>query len=329
MCIRDRMWGCLVFLSLCVPAVSELVGAAVLPHGDFAYDPTLFTRYAPNQNATRASEALFAGSTRVGAWLAGLEPDTVVLTTPHGLELDWDLAIYGNSRLEGEAVVGRDLDESYGTEFPKYTVRSSAAGDSTTASSIGAALRAGGSNSSKILGWNDVLPLPLHWGEALPLGFLQGNGTRPMPQLVVLGLPLSRHNDSAAVAPGFRSMGQRIGRALDKLNRRVVVVVSTDLAHSHWANLSFGYSPAAEPFEQSVGRWAETLDSEPLFNESAKVVDEVYACGWLGLAMLHGLLEASQENWQPQRCAGPLHPTYYGMMAAGFSRVGEVQPCDS
>jgi len=77
----------------------------VLPHGDFAYDPTLFERYADwNPNATRESYSLFDGSRRVGRWLSSLRPDTIVLTTPHGLETEWSLAIYSNTELKVNTV---------------------------------------------------------------------------------------------------------------------------------------------------------------------------------------------------------------------------------
>ena len=37
---------------------------------------------------------------------------------------------------------------------------------------------------------------------------------------------------------------------------RKQVLVSSDLAHTHLASGPYGYSPAAEPFDLAVGRWA-------------------------------------------------------------------------
>ena len=71
----SRFTTCVLFLPLVLIdswAETKLIGAAVLPHGDFAYDPLLFERYAPNQNATRMSKDLFEGSRAVGDWMDSL-----------------------------------------------------------------------------------------------------------------------------------------------------------------------------------------------------------------------------------------------------------------
>ena len=67
----------LLVVALIQRVESKLVGAAVLPHGDFAYDPTLFERYQPNSNATQKSYNLYHGSKDIGAWITALQPDTV------------------------------------------------------------------------------------------------------------------------------------------------------------------------------------------------------------------------------------------------------------
>ncbi len=87
---------------------AKLVAGAVLPHGDFAYDPTLLL----DPGARRLADRLQAGSATVGRLLAAAQPDVVVLSTPHGLQDDWDLVVYQNDHLNGVATVGRDLEAS-------------------------------------------------------------------------------------------------------------------------------------------------------------------------------------------------------------------------
>ena len=45
-------------------------------------------------------------------------------------------------------------------------------------------------------------------------------------------------------------------RASTRRLARKQVLVSSDLAHTHLASGPYGYSPAAEPFDLAVGRWA-------------------------------------------------------------------------
>jgi len=219
-------------------------------------------------------------------------------------------------------VVGRDLEESFGGSFPKYTVESIAKGDLAVAKALGAALSEAGANSTSLLGWNDVVPLPLHWGETLPLNLIPHSDAM---QLVVIGLPLSRHNFSSAVAPGFVEMGNVMGQALEASEKRIAMVVSTDLAHRHWANTTMGFNPHAEQFDLAVGQWAATLDRDRLLVDSARWVGEVYSCGWLGMALLQGVMD-KVGHWLPKVEAKPLHPTYYGMMAARFVRLVNEPP---
>ena len=334
-------WAIALLFAWVTGGRAELVAAAVLPHGDFAFDPRLLS----DPDAREKAERLRAGSLAAGKLITDSKPDVVVMTTPHGLQTSWDVGVYQNAMLSGDATVGRDLEESFGRPFPKqlYHKYLDAQTDGTLAQEIVDGL----ANATLLRGWNGILPLPLHWGEVLALEYLSSGNTsndayhadpagvvvgprKLAPSLVALGLPLSRYNFSSSVAAGFRRMGQQLGRVLRASSDRIALVVSTDLAHTHWPNTSFGFSADAAPFDRAVGRWAASLDETPLMVESAASVDHVYSCGWLGLVLLHGALEASamhpsrsaplNASWSPTVTAAPEHPTYYGMLAAAYTR---------
>ena len=97
--------------------VMPLVAAAVLPHGDFAFDPSLLS----NPTSRAAADGLHRGSLLAGRLLADAAPDAIVLTTPHGLQTSWDVGIYQNAALQGVATVGRDLQESTPTAMVSPT----------------------------------------------------------------------------------------------------------------------------------------------------------------------------------------------------------------
>lgn len=259
--------------------------------------------------------------------IASLRPEVIVLTTPHGLQNSWDWSFYGNSHLSGSAVVGRDLDASFGEKgWPQYQVPLTAPGAPVLAADLVKSLRSAGKNATLLKAWNDVLPLDLHWGEVLPLKLVaDAMADKHLPPVVLLGLPLSRYNYSSTVVPGTLDLGRNLGHFLEQLTERVALVVSTDLAHRHWPNTSFGYSKDALVFDEAVGRWAADLDGDALMGDATlRNVDHIYSCGFLGLVLLHGALQATNANFTARLRAGPVAPTYYGMMSAEFIRRGQL-----
>ena len=123
------------------------------------------------------------------------------------------------------------------------------------------------------------------------------------------------------------ALGAALGEQLEAMPQRVAVLVSSDLAHTHLASGPYGYSASAEPFDEAIGAWASTLADAPLLESARSLVADALSCGYTGLVMLHGLLTRSvafgRDRWRPMR-AGPFalaHPTYYGMLVAGFERA--------
>merc|ERR1712124_179351 len=92
-------------------------------------------------------------------------------------------------------------------------------------------------------------------------------------------------------------MGAAVGKALDCLSQRVVVLISSDLAHTHLASGPYGYSPAAEPFDNSIGKWARSLEDAPLLQTARRLVPDALSCGYTGLCLLHGLMKSLPAKW--------------------------------
>jgi len=83
---------------------AKVVAAAVLPHGDFALDPALVDN-------TNGSLQVHRACVRVSAYLRTLQPDIIILTSPHGIELQEDFAWYENTKGHGHADIGQDLHD--------------------------------------------------------------------------------------------------------------------------------------------------------------------------------------------------------------------------
>jgi len=290
---------------------ARLVHAAVIPHGDFALDPSL----VHNANG---SLLVHDAAIQAGAMLEAHKPDLVLLTTPHGIELSSDYALYMNTNASGFAQIGADL---HNASFPGYKVPLSVGLDPDVAAAI---LKAGGdeaNNVSGLLAFADSEPVALRWGEVVPMWFFKSllqNGSKA----AVLSIPTRRYTEDIAMIPGLLKLGASVGRMLEALDKRVAVVISSDLAHTHLASGPYGKSVAAEPFDLACGRWAGSLEAEPLLVDAIKYVDAAKSCGFTGMVFLHGLLSALKDDgisWTPELLANE-HPTYYGMLVAQFTR---------
>ena len=138
-------------------------------------------------------------------------------------------------------------------------------------------------------------------------------------------MPTRRYVQSGApMTDELLQLGADLGDVLEAMPQRVAVLISSDLAHTHLSSGPYGYSEAAEPFDLAIGQWGLTLEDRPLLDTAKSLVASALSCGYTGLVMLHGMLTRSKmakdKAWQPMK-GGPFaleHPTYYGMMVAGF-----------
>eukprot|EP01065_Artemidia_motanka_P019399 TRINITY_DN23030_c0_g1_i1.p1 TRINITY_DN23030_c0_g1~~TRINITY_DN23030_c0_g1_i1.p1 ORF type:complete len:307 (+),score=53.92 TRINITY_DN23030_c0_g1_i1:67-987(+) len=294
--------------ALCRPCSAKVSALAVIPHGDFVYDPSLVGNDTGAVNLHKSAIA-------VGQWLDSAA-DAVFLSTPHGLELSSNFLVYLNAAEEGSATLGEDLHNS---SFPGYQVRMNVSTDSM-AESLVDLLGGHAGNVSGIKGFAGSMPLPISWGEIIPLSFLSD---KLLQRVVLLGQPLRRYNDSVGMIPELLRLGGRLWRALESRDDRVAVVISSDLAHTHLASGPYGYCPCAEPYDQAVGRWARDMDAAALLRDAAQEqLRGAMSCGFTGMVMLQGLIAAAQTtdvHWSSHMYAD-YHPTYYGMMVASWQR---------
>ena len=81
----------------------------------------------------------------------------------------------------------------------------------------------------------------------------------------------------------------------------------------------YGYSEAAQPYDDAAAQWAGTLQESALLIQAAEYADHAKTCGFTGLVMLQGMLSALSNGWSGE-CLASFHPTYFGMMVATFHR---------
>lgn len=299
-----------------------IVGGVVLPHGDFALDPALI-------DGKNGSQTLHDSAKRAADWVRqSLRPDIVFLISPHGLELSEHYVLYLNGQGAGTATVGRDLLRP----LPRYEVSLQVSMNRSLANSLFSHLHRAREKSGRtspydevesLLSFLDMDPAPLGYGEIFPLLFLNRAGVLEKASTLILSIPTARYNHTNAMIPSTLSLGQKLSQFFELLDARVVIAVSTDLAHKFEPWGPFGYNAKSAAFDAAMGEWASTLNADALLKVGAALEEEVYSCGYLGLVALQGVINASSCNgstWNSRLLANE-HPTYYGMMVATFERM--------
>ena len=320
-------WTC-VLLWLIERSECKIIGAAILPHGDFAYDPSLV-------NYENGSLELHNASMAVGDWIMNeMKSDLIFLSTPHGMALDDDFLIYENEQESGYALVGGDLHNS-SVNLTKITLNITSNGQLAT--SLTNILRdknpMNGNNISGILGFANSNPLPISWGEIIPIKYLQNatknNDQTLLPQFIIFSMPLRRYNHSVEMKQEFLNKGKDIWNILNDEeitgNLNIFVLISADLAHTHYANvMPYGYCACAEPYDTAIGEWISTMDAEYLLDRASYEQSVgAMSCGYTGFVLLQRMFNGSLDSnakWRSQLMAN-YHPTYYGMAVGNFTRT--------
>lgn len=89
------MMAVITMTVICALAIARVVhggviGAAVIPHGDYALDPSIIDNVNGSLEIHRAA-------LRVGALITQLQPDLIFLSSPHAVAIDRDFGIYVNT----------------------------------------------------------------------------------------------------------------------------------------------------------------------------------------------------------------------------------------
>ena len=256
-----------------------LLGTCVVPH------PPLILP-AIGRGEEQKIGATIAAYEEAAKWVVSLQPETIVITSPHakmyadylqlssGAGAKGSFAGFGHAELRFEA----DYDEPLVVHIAKL------------ADSI--KLPAG------TLGKQDG---SLDHGTMIPLYFLQKAGF--VGRIVRIGLSgLSRDHHYA--------LGVLIARAAAELKRRVVLVASGDLSHKLKADGPYGFDPAGPVFDQRMGDCFKTGDFLQLMTTPAELADSAAECGLRSFWIMAGALDRHQVQAKLLAQEGPFGVGY-------------------
>ena len=292
-----------------------LVAAAILPHGDFVYDPSLLKS---DDEARREAQKLQTAAEDVASGLCSLDLDTLIIITPHGLSAEEDMVVYLGDCGSGYAEIGRDVTD--GTAEPYIVPCKDVRLDDELSKALWRDLRNQGCAITGLTSFGGYEDVPLRYGEIIPLSFVrqslrkEGKGRdcskKKDPSCVIISLPNRRYQHGSEMVEEMVEFGSKLYGSLGRIfaKERVAILVSADLAHTHAEDGPYGFSPAADPFDNACCKWAATLDEKPLLHDARQLLDDAKSCGYLGLVVLHGVLNQGRD-WDCQL-------GYYGMMVS-------------
>ncbi|XP_013410489.1 uncharacterized protein LOC106173796 [Lingula anatina] len=298
-------------LSFPVSEAMAIIGTFVIPHGGIALNPSYFN--TTNETAKQQAWEVHKACMDIGHQISEKKPDVIFLSTPHGVSDLSRFAFYMNPTGHGFA----DTDNC---ACPPCCYELTANFDVNTTNGL---LKNLSGQKFDVTGLSAFGPpgesndaFPLRWAEVIPLSFIKDLKNM---KIVVISQPSKRYTESVKMIPELLMLGQKLYQELEELaDKKVVVIISADLAHTHSEEGPYGYSNASEPFDKACGTWASTLQPEALLKTAANYVDEAKSCGYTGLVMLQGMLQAAGLDSWTHRLLVNYHPSYYGMMVAEF-----------
>lgn len=271
-----------------------LSAAFIVPHGALILDALpshTDGRYELNQALIQVSHQI-----------AKLNPDLIFVTSPHGISLSNDFGIYFN-------------DTAYGTaewegEYKHYQIDVKI--DLDFAEELFNHLNSNQLPVSRITAYSRGVSIPLRWGESVPLWFFRDLSET---KYIFLSQPQKRYDPSQNFVTETTEFGKQIGNFIEAHEKRVVVLISADLAHTHLKEGPYGFYENAEMVDQLLEDWVKSPNSYTAVSDSFENVKKALCCGFTGFLMLQGILHGTGcESKVLARHA----PTYYGMMVASF-----------
>lgn len=223
------------------------------------------------------------------------------MTTPHGIKLDYDYGIYTSSTGSGTATIGEDCvgfrkednnnnntvsskkskdnktfddwrsrSRSHRCQRKPYNVTIDNVALAPTALAedlLDSLRRRQGKNCpvSGIYSYDDDAPIPLNWGEIVPLLLLPNdttatttNNTSSTVLPLIWTFPHRRYDHAVDMVPELLDIGADLMEWVQQRPERIAVVVSGDLSHTHHYTPSgpYGFSNASAPYDNAIGRWA-------------------------------------------------------------------------
>lgn len=223
---------------------------------------------------------------RMAREIAELQPDTIILSSPHA-------PLFA----EGFFILGGDRETGDLSSFGVGGVREEVSIDMVFADALREALLLRALSASVMsLGRRG-----LDHGTLIPLRFIHEE-YRDF-RLVLIGLSL---------LPGttHREIGRAVAQVADKLGRRAAYIASGDLSHVLKEDGPYGFKPQGPRFDAEIVRIFNEGDLEALFTMDPATLEEAAECGLRSFQMMTGALDGRSYQAELYSYEGPFGVGY-------------------
>jgi aromatic ring-opening dioxygenase LigB subunit len=282
-----------------------IVFAAMAPHG-FTVIPDM---HPTAEGGMKTREAML----EMGRRCKAVQPEVIVISTPHGFRVDGAVCISdaargaGAIRWQGKSVEQNiPFDRGFALELG-YSAK--AAGAPVALGSYG------GGGASGVL--------PLDWGVITPIWFAAYDQNMTGLGDVLSDAPTDQTGPAVVVICPARNLGPQdliafghgLAAAADKDDRRIAYIASCDWSHRHLAEGPYGFSEVAKPADERI---VDAVKANDLLSLAAVTPEEISAAAMDGIPqtlILAGLVERTGLSVDFLTYEAP---TYYGMIVATY-----------
>lgn len=221
--------------------------------------------------------------------IEALQPETIVIISPHGPVFQDGIAIRGGAALYGNL---RQFGAKQEWSWPS---------DQALAESIVHHAMEKGITCMMLddADFENFKMSPrLDHGVLVPLSFL-----RQSVSLVAMGMGFLPREE-------LYTMGQAIGKAIEDTGRKTIVLASGDLSHCLTAEAPVPYAPEGKTMDDTIVSMISAGDWEGLYRLDPALVEKGAECGYRTLLMLLGVLDTHRATPEVLSYEGPFGVGY-------------------
>ena len=272
-----------------------LVYACIAPHGREIIPELASKAMLPKFEETRVAMRILAKR------ISETHPQTVVIASPHNLRLVSRIAVvvseYSSGTLKGVPNRSVSLRARCDTDFGRILVRQS---EKEGLPVVGANYGTATGSSSDI---------QMDWGTLVPLWFILKEG-KLKPKILIV-----TPSREIPLRTNF-VFGQLLGRLMSKdRTRKFVFIASADQAHAHSRTGPYGFSRAAQKYDDLVLRAIRDNNLKRILRLRPRFIEDAKPDSLWQMVILAGINELVPLRSQ---LLSYQVPSYYGMVCAGF-----------